>query len=51
MTTSQSLERRGVFTLACIAAVLVIALAIWFISTVRAEPLPQPKLMLNLQSV
>jgi hypothetical protein len=43
MTTSRSLERRGAFTLVCITALLVIALVMWFISAVRAEPLPQPK--------
>jgi hypothetical protein len=41
MTTSRSLERRGTF--ACITALLSIALAMWFIATVGAEPLPQPK--------
>jgi hypothetical protein len=40
MTTSRSLERRGGFTLACITALLAIALAMWFISAVRAEPSP-----------
>ena len=39
MATSRSLERRVAFTLACITALLAIALAMWFISTVRAEPL------------
>jgi hypothetical protein len=43
MTTDRSLERRGAFTLACIGALLVIALAMWFISTIRAEPLPVAK--------
>jgi hypothetical protein len=32
MTTSRSLERRGDFTLACITALVVIALAMWFIA-------------------
>jgi hypothetical protein len=36
MTTS--LERRRAFLLACITALLAIALAMWFIGTVRAEP-------------
>ena len=38
MTTSRSLERRGAFTLACITALLAIALAMWFISAAGAEP-------------
>jgi hypothetical protein len=38
MTTSRSLERRRAFTLACITALLAIALAMWFIGTVRAGP-------------
>jgi hypothetical protein len=38
MTTLRSLERRGAFTLACITALLAIALPMWFISTARAEP-------------
>jgi hypothetical protein len=36
--TSRSLERRGAFMLACITALLAIALAMRFISAVRAEP-------------
>jgi hypothetical protein len=43
MTTSRSLERRDAFTLAYITALLVIALPMWFISTMGAEPSPQPK--------
>jgi hypothetical protein len=38
MTTSRSPERRSAFLLACITALLAIALAMWFIGTVRAEP-------------
>jgi hypothetical protein len=32
VTTSRSLERRGAFTLACIAILLVVALAMVFLS-------------------
>jgi len=42
MTTLQSLEWRGAFMTACIAALLAILLAMWFIATVRAQPLPLP---------
>jgi hypothetical protein len=43
MTTTRSLERRGALTLACIMALLVIVLVMWFISAISAEPLPVPK--------
>jgi len=43
MTTSRSLERRGGFTLACIMALLVIVLVMWFISAIGADPLPVAK--------
>jgi hypothetical protein len=38
MTTPRSPEWRAAFMLACITALLAIALAMWFVSTVRAEP-------------
>jgi signal peptidase I len=41
MTTSRSLERRGAFTLACGAA-LIIAMLIFWLASALAEPLPQP---------
>jgi hypothetical protein len=43
MPTARSPKRRGAFMLACITALLAIALAVWFIASVNAEPLPQPK--------
>jgi hypothetical protein len=39
---ARSLERRGAFTLACMAAAIVIALLMWLVSAF-AEPLPLPK--------
>jgi hypothetical protein len=36
--TARALQRRGTFTLACMAVVLAIVLVMWLISTVRAEP-------------
>lgn len=38
MTTVPSRNRPGAFMLACITALLVIVLAMWFINAVRAEP-------------
>ena len=40
--TARSLERRGAFTLACMAALIIIALVVWLASAL-AEPLPVPK--------
>jgi cell division protein FtsI/penicillin-binding protein 2 len=36
--STANFERRGAFALACITALLAIAVAMWFISAVRAEP-------------
>jgi hypothetical protein len=41
--TTRSLERRGAFTLACMALLIVIVVVMWLASAL-AEPLPQPKL-------
>jgi hypothetical protein len=37
MTTSRSLERRGAFTLACMAVLIVVVLIMWLASAL-AEP-------------
>jgi hypothetical protein len=40
MTISRSLERRGAFTLACMAALAIAALIMWLAGIALAEPLP-----------
>jgi hypothetical protein len=42
MTTSRPLERRGAFTLACMAALIIIALIVW-LAAALAESLPVPR--------
>jgi hypothetical protein len=39
---ARSLERRGAFTLACMAALIIVALIGWLASAL-AEPQPQPQ--------
>jgi hypothetical protein len=39
MTTARTLERRGVFTLACMAVLIIAGLIMWLASAL-AEPLP-----------